>query len=54
MIEVLGLNGNPKFDRRMAEKRAYYRQAGIPLVEWVPSAQPLDDFTLPPALRGPR
>ncbi|SCU77442.1 conserved hypothetical protein [Cupriavidus necator] len=51
VIEVLGLAGNPEYDQRMAEKCAYYRQAGIRLVEWVPGTQPLDALKLPPATR---
>ncbi|MDF3882661.1 hypothetical protein [Cupriavidus basilensis] len=51
VIEVLGLAGDPEYDRRVAEKRAHYQQAGIPLVEWTPSIQALEQLKLPPAAR---
>lgn len=51
VIEVLGLAGDPEYDRRMAEKRAHYQQAGIPLVEWTPRIEALEQVKLPPATR---
>ncbi len=51
VIEVLGLAGDPEYDRRMAEKRAHYQQVGIPLVEWTPRIQALEQVKLPPPTR---
>ncbi|MDO3615403.1 DUF1173 family protein [Ralstonia pseudosolanacearum] len=52
VIEVLGMTGNPEYDRRMLEKREYYQTNGIRLVEWNPTAHPVADVHLPPARRG--
>ncbi|CAG9180343.1 hypothetical protein LMG23992_04218 [Cupriavidus laharis] len=52
VIEVLGLAGQPEYDQRTAQKRAHYRESGIPIVEWVPTAEPLAAVQLPaPAAR---
>ncbi|CAG9165645.1 DUF1173 family protein [Cupriavidus pinatubonensis] len=52
VIEVLGLAGNPEYDQRMAEKRAYYRENGLPLVEWVPTTESLAAVQLPAPVPG--
>lgn len=49
VIEVLGMTGNPQYDRRMQEKREYYANNGIRLVEWNPSKHPVADTRLPQA-----
>ena len=48
VIEVLGLTGNSDYDARMAAKRAQYRAAGIPVIEWDATASPLATVQLPP------
>ncbi|AZG17082.1 DUF1173 family protein [Cupriavidus pauculus] len=50
VVEVLGMTGNADYDARIAEKRAHYRAAGIPFVEWDATSGPIDSVLLPPPL----
>jgi len=53
VIEVLGMTGNADYDARIAEKRSQYRAAGVAIVEWDATAQPLSGVRLPPPVRTP-
>lgn len=49
VIEVYGMTGDPEYDQRKTEKRAYYRAMGIPVIEWIPIEKPVIAVLLPAA-----
>ncbi|EKZ99042.1 uncharacterized protein DUF1173 [Cupriavidus metallidurans] len=51
VIEVLGMTGNPEYDARMASKRQYYRENGIPCIEWDAVSTSIEHLRLPPSTR---
>lgn len=47
VIEVLGMTGNTDYDARLAQKQAFYRANGVPVIEWRPQDQQITCVQLP-------